>query len=135
LIFIQTTSFATASKVGCLSYRTNEDYEDFLNELREWAVKPFYMQRNFNRRDNKVNFCWDSKVNARAEKICIKDVAITIYPVAEKYLVCTGIGNLRERIAEILKLQRNATEQEKIDIRGKRSRFLSKATWFFNLKL
>jgi len=95
------------------SYCDDDDFETFIKALDEMCAKPYYVPRNFNRKENKLS-SWDLRdILLRNKIINFADINVVVYQQAQKYLKQKyKIDDVEKVIKEMLDKQRYATKDE-----------------------
>ena len=94
-------------------YDDSVGFENFISEFSNFVSQPFYMLRNFNRKDNKVSEWELDKIDIRKKVIKFSDINIVVYKEAKQYLKDKHkIDDFSKVIKDLLKKQRNTTKDE-----------------------
>lgn len=94
-------------------YDESVGFENFIREFDNFVSQPFYIPRNFNRKDNKLDKWELDKIAIRKKIINSSDINIVVYKIAEQYLKKKyKIDDFSNVVKDLLKKQRNATQDE-----------------------
>ena len=95
-------------------YRDDEqDFESFLQDFSEWVKRPFYVPRNFNRKDKLDGYCLNGSIHCRRVTVQMSDVTVIVHQVARQHLEREyGEKDFAKVMAELLAAQKPATREQ-----------------------
>ncbi len=112
-LFEKTVELAVRHNLFNSYYDESVGFEDFIRDFKDFVSKPFYIPRNFNRKNNKLGKWELDKIATRRKVVNLSDINIVVYESAEQYLKKKyKIEDFRKVVKGLLKKQRDATKDE-----------------------